>query len=194
MVSFLRQTLENLIIDGHAVLADVARFRETDDKTPVVLMGYANPIERMGAEVFAKAAREAGVDGAEPGIIMPGKPQPGDSYRQEYYPGFAVDQARVLGSGGAITVPAGSYEKTLLTEETAPTLDPGGQYQYRRNGDVMVLPHTVIEAPERGRGWGEVLVRSALDDIRRQGYRIEPQCWFVAEFVDLNPEYADLVA
>jgi tryptophan synthase alpha chain len=45
------------------VLADVKRFRETDDKTPVVLMGYANPIERMGTDVFAKAANEAGVDG-----------------------------------------------------------------------------------------------------------------------------------
>ncbi|SAL01008.1 tryptophan synthase subunit alpha [Caballeronia arationis] len=45
------------------VLADVKRFRETDDKTPVVLMGYANPIERMGAEAFAAAAKEAGVDG-----------------------------------------------------------------------------------------------------------------------------------
>jgi tryptophan synthase alpha chain len=45
------------------VLADVKRFRERDDKTPVVLMGYANPIERMGAEAFAAAAKEAGVDG-----------------------------------------------------------------------------------------------------------------------------------
>jgi tryptophan synthase alpha chain len=45
------------------VLADVARFRQTDDRTPVVLMGYANPIERMGADAFAKAAKEAGVDG-----------------------------------------------------------------------------------------------------------------------------------
>ena len=45
------------------VLADVKRFRETDDKTPGVLMGYANPIERMGTEAFAKAAKEAGVDG-----------------------------------------------------------------------------------------------------------------------------------
>jgi uncharacterized protein len=69
-----------------------------------------------------------------------------------------------------------------------------GIAEYRRTGDVMVLPHTVIQAPERAKGWGEVLVRGALDDIRRQGYRIVPQCWFVAEFVDLNPQYADLVA
>lgn len=45
------------------VLDDVKRFRERDDQTPVVLMGYANPIERMGAEAFAAAAAAAGVDG-----------------------------------------------------------------------------------------------------------------------------------
>ncbi|GAB2881891.1 tryptophan synthase subunit alpha [Paraburkholderia jirisanensis] len=45
------------------VLADVKRFRERNSTTPVVLMGYANPIERMGADAFAKAATEAGVDG-----------------------------------------------------------------------------------------------------------------------------------
>src|ERR1700722_7392406 len=45
------------------VLGDVKRFRETNTSTPVVLMGYANPIERMGTETFAKAAKDAGVDG-----------------------------------------------------------------------------------------------------------------------------------
>lgn len=45
------------------VLQFVKTFRETDQKTPVVLMGYANPIERMGAGPFIQAAGEAGVDG-----------------------------------------------------------------------------------------------------------------------------------
>src|SRR5690348_3578401 len=45
------------------VLDAVARFRETDPSTPVVLMGYANPIEAMGVERFAERARQAGVDG-----------------------------------------------------------------------------------------------------------------------------------
>ena len=45
------------------VLQWVREFRQTDADTPVVLMGYANPIERMGEEAFATAAREAGVDG-----------------------------------------------------------------------------------------------------------------------------------
>ncbi|MFX8067341.1 tryptophan synthase subunit alpha, partial [Acinetobacter baumannii] len=45
------------------VLEYVRTFRATDATTPVVLMGYANPIERMGVDAFAKAASEAGVDG-----------------------------------------------------------------------------------------------------------------------------------
>src|SRR5690606_12994976 len=41
----------------------VAQFRQTDDTTPVVLMGYANPIERMGQGAFIQFAAQAGVDG-----------------------------------------------------------------------------------------------------------------------------------
>ncbi len=41
----------------------VAQFREQDNQTPVVLMGYTNPIERMGYATFADHASEAGVDG-----------------------------------------------------------------------------------------------------------------------------------
>lgn len=45
------------------VLACVREFRTSDQKTPVVLMGYANPIEHMGIERFAMESANAGVDG-----------------------------------------------------------------------------------------------------------------------------------
>jgi tryptophan synthase alpha chain len=45
------------------VLELVAEFRQRDTTTPVVLMGYANPIERMGQTAFAVNAERAGVDG-----------------------------------------------------------------------------------------------------------------------------------
>jgi tryptophan synthase alpha chain len=45
------------------VLAMVAEFRKTNTTTPVVLMGYLNPVFVMGYAAFATAAREAGVDG-----------------------------------------------------------------------------------------------------------------------------------
>ena len=41
----------------------VQAFRAQDQKTPIVLMGYLNPVEAMGYEAFAMAAHEAGVDG-----------------------------------------------------------------------------------------------------------------------------------
>jgi tryptophan synthase alpha chain len=44
-------------------LGFVAEFRKQDARTPLVLMGYANPIEHMGREAFARAAADAGVDG-----------------------------------------------------------------------------------------------------------------------------------
>ena len=45
------------------VLAMAAEFRRANEKTPIVLMGYANPIEAMGQTAFADAAQAAGVDG-----------------------------------------------------------------------------------------------------------------------------------
>ncbi|WP_444898072.1 tryptophan synthase subunit alpha [Microbulbifer sp. SSSA005] len=45
-------------------LALVKEFRQSDSDTPVILMGYANPIQRMGELEFAEAASTAGVDGA----------------------------------------------------------------------------------------------------------------------------------
>jgi hypothetical protein len=87
---------------------------------------------------------QAGVKGAQPGIIMPGNPQPGDEYRQEYYPGHALDQARVLGSGGPVKVPYASYKHTLLTVETSPRIDPGvAERKYYVAGVGDIREHTV---------------------------------------------------
>lgn len=45
------------------VISMVTEFRQNDSITPVVLMGYLNPVEAMGYETFAKSAQQAGVDG-----------------------------------------------------------------------------------------------------------------------------------
>ena len=45
------------------VLDLVKTFRETDQETPIVLMGYANPIEALGVDIFVARAAEVGVDG-----------------------------------------------------------------------------------------------------------------------------------
>lgn len=50
-------------VNVQAVLELVREFRRTDNDTPIVLMGYLNPIERMGYPVFCEQAADAGVDG-----------------------------------------------------------------------------------------------------------------------------------
>ncbi len=46
-----------------AVLEMVKEFRQTNQTTPIILMGYANPVEAMGTIVFADRAKDADVDG-----------------------------------------------------------------------------------------------------------------------------------
>ena len=50
-------------ISIHHVLEMVRQFREKDNETPIVLMGYANPLEAMGYQQFAQLAQQVGVDG-----------------------------------------------------------------------------------------------------------------------------------
>jgi|1185.fasta_scaffold231064_2 predicted GNAT family acetyltransferase len=59
---------------------------------------------------------------------------------------------------------------------------------------VLVLPHTEIDAAQRGRGLGALLVGGLLDDVRARGERVVPTCWYVREYMDLHPETADLLA
>src|SRR5262245_35843490 len=77
-----------------------------------------------GRFVRASDSWQSGVNGARPGIIMPGNPEPGDAYRQEYYPpGQALDEARVLGRQGNVRVPYGTFGHALVTLERSP-LEP----------------------------------------------------------------------
>jgi hypothetical protein len=77
-----------------------------------------------GEVVSTKGSWEAGVDGAKPGIVMPSDPKVGHSYHQEYYPGEAMDMARVLSFDASVRVPYGRFDHALETREWTP-LQPG---------------------------------------------------------------------
>lgn len=62
------------------VLDFVTTFRERDATTPIVLMGYANPIERMGVERFLERAAQAGVDGV---IVVDYPPEEAKAFVQK---------------------------------------------------------------------------------------------------------------
>ncbi|MGE0794968.1 MAG: GNAT family N-acetyltransferase [Acidimicrobiia bacterium] len=69
-----------------------------------------------------------------------------------------------------------------------------GVADYREQGDVVVLPHTLIDPSRQGGGLCAELVGAVLDDLRSRGRQVVPACWYVREFIDQHPDYADLVA
>jgi hypothetical protein len=77
-----------------------------------------------GQVVDTEGSWEAGVDGAEPGVLMRGTPEIGEIYQQEYYEDEAEDMAEVLSLSAPATVVFGSYPSCLQTREWTP-LEPG---------------------------------------------------------------------
>ncbi|HEX6228238.1 MAG TPA: hypothetical protein VFZ41_02120 [Solirubrobacterales bacterium] len=76
-----------------------------------------------GRVVSRAGSWEAGVDGAQPGIIMPADPQPGMAYRQEHYEGEAEDRAEILSVSEQAEVPFGHFTDVVLTKDLVP-LEP----------------------------------------------------------------------
>ncbi|MBU0499388.1 MAG: hypothetical protein KJ558_01350 [Gammaproteobacteria bacterium] len=81
-----------------------------------------------GKLVSTKGSWEAGVKGARAGIIMKANPNPGDTYRQEYFRGEAEDWATVLSLDGRARIPLGSYQNLLSTKEWS-ALDKPPKYE-----------------------------------------------------------------
>jgi uncharacterized protein len=59
---------------------------------------------------------------------------------------------------------------------------------------LLELYSTYVPAPERGHGVGGRLVEAAVAYARREGMRIIPTCWYVAQWLREHPEHRDLVA
>jgi len=90
-----------------------------------------------GGPCIPSGSWEAGVDGAEAGIIMWADPlaHKGKTYRQEYYEGEAEDVAKVLHGGLTVDVPAGSFADCIETMDFTP-LDPGARAEKFYCADV----------------------------------------------------------
>ncbi len=82
-----------------------------------------------------KGSWEAGVDGAQPGIIIQANLQVGQAYRQEYYKG----EAEVLSLSESASVAYGSFDNLLMTKEWNP-LEPGVvEHKYYASGVGLIL-------------------------------------------------------
>ena len=65
---------------------------------------------------------------------------------------------------------------------------------YREEGEYLVFTHTFVPPELRGKNVAARLTKFALDDARRLGKKVVPQCSYVAAYMERNQEYKDLRA
>jgi hypothetical protein len=113
-------------------------------------------LDPQGNVISTEGSWKAGVNGAEPGIIMEADPQVGDRYEQEEAPGVAEDQARVLSLTASACVPYkpasnpnGCFKNLLQTKEWT-QLEPGVvEHKYYAKGVGFILGVMVKGGEER---------------------------------------------
>src|SRR5215510_5830666 len=136
--------------DG-ALLEKTFDFYAQDNQGNVWYLGEDTTAFLPNGKTDTSGSFLAGVDGAQPGIIMEANPQIPDAYRQEYLAGQAEDTAWVVQVGGTITVPYGKLRNTLTTLE-ATRLEPGAYDQkVYAPGLGIVLEQSLTGAPETAR-------------------------------------------
>ncbi|HEX9993004.1 MAG TPA: hypothetical protein VGB14_08770 [Acidimicrobiales bacterium] len=129
---------DTVTVDGE-VIEDTFDWLAQDADGNVWYLGEDTKEYEDGEVVSTEGSWEAGVDGAEPGILMEADPQPGDAYRQEHYEGHAEDEARVVALGESATVPFGSWDDLLVTEDTTPLEPDVVERKYYARGIGVVL-------------------------------------------------------
>ena len=149
---------------ANGVVARVVRDEVTEDGEPVEItddfyaqdadgnvwyLGEETTEYEDGEPVSTDGSFEAGKDGAQAGIIMPADPQPGMTYRQEYYEGEAEDQGEVVALDASAKVPFGSFENVLKTKDTNPLEPDIVEYKYYARGVGPVLAETVAGGSAR---------------------------------------------
>lgn len=145
-------------VDG--VLAEVSRnfFAICRRTNGVFYFGEDVDIyDEQGNVVSHEGAWRAGVDGAKPGLMMPGIALLGSRYYQEVAPDVAMDRAENLSLTETVSTPAGTFENCLKVEETTPLEPDVKEYKLYARGIGLVqdeqLLLTEYEIPSPVQSW-----------------------------------------
>jgi hypothetical protein len=94
--------------------------------------------EYENGKVKATSSWEAGVDGAQPGVVMPAKPQAGLAYRQMYYAGEEEDSAEVLSADEQAQAPAGHFTDVVAIKDSSPLEPKVREYKFFARGVGLI--------------------------------------------------------
>jgi hypothetical protein len=114
-------------------------------------LGEATKEYENGKVVSTEGSFEAGVDGAQAGVIMPAEPRKGMRYRQEYSKGEAEDRAEVFSLAEQAEVPYGYFRRgrVLMTKDLNPLSPRILEYKFYARGIGPVLAVSVSGGSDR---------------------------------------------
>jgi hypothetical protein len=115
--------VHDVVTEDGQVIEDTFDWYGQDRSGNLWYLGEDTKEFENGKVVSTEGSWEAGVDGAQAGIILPADPEVGMVYRQEYYAGQAEDAAEILSVDELAEVPFGSFDHVLLTKDYTP-LEP----------------------------------------------------------------------
>jgi hypothetical protein len=122
--------------DG-TVIEDTYDWYAQDDLGNVWYFGEDTKEFGAKGEVSTAGSWQAGVNGAQPGIVMPARPAVGPAYRQEYLAGQAEDMGQIFAVGDTVSVPYGSFTGCLRTREWS-LLESGREIKWYAKGVGLV--------------------------------------------------------
>jgi hypothetical protein len=121
----VRVVKDNLFLDGKLFERTEDWFAQDKHQTVWFFGEDTALIDAQGNVTSTSGSWTAGVNGAQPGIVMPAKPKVGGSFQQEFSVAVAEDHFVILNLVSSVTVPFGSFTNTLLTADWTP-LEPDG--------------------------------------------------------------------
>lgn len=133
--------VHDVVSDHGELVEDTLDWYAQDDCGNVWYLGEKTAEYEGGVVVSTEGSWEAGVNGAQAGVVVPADPTPGMTYRQEYLAGEAEDAATVLSTEERVSVPYGSFKGALLTKDYTPLHLKVVEYKlYAKGvGPVLVL-------------------------------------------------------
>ena len=133
-----RVVRDTVTLDGEIIEDTLDWYAQHKDGT-VWYLGEDTAEFENGEITTREGSFEAGVDGAQAGVIMPASPEVGMVYRQEYYEGEAEDNGEVLALGQQVSVPAGQFDNLLQTADTTPLEPDVLEHKYYADSIGLVL-------------------------------------------------------
>jgi len=124
-------------------------FYAQDRRGNVWYLGEVTAEYENGRVVSREGSFEAGVGGAEAGVIMPAHPRPGLRYRQEYFEGHAEDRARVISLREQAGVPYGHFRNVLMIREDNPLEPKVLEFKFYARGIGPLLAVSVSGGSDR---------------------------------------------